>query len=526
MFFDAGGEVARSQQRVATRRCCPATFDLRSAIMLIGDVLVAQNLVTPEDVQAALERQRSKGGILGEHLIDMGKLDPADLERVMRSSPPSPRTVEETGLSLPNLLNLVSKAMYSGAETPSVIGSVLKLPQRVIQLVLEEAKERKLLDVLGSSGASVTSELRYALTDKGRQWAADALARNQYVGPAPVPLEALVERIQLQRITNERVDQAAVRRVFGDMIISEAFIQRVGPAINSGRSILLYGAPGNGKTSVAERIGSIFTDTIYIPYCFEVEGQIIKVFDPGIHKRVGRKTEGAARSTLRRENFDQRWVACRRPFIVTGGELTLEMLDLSFNALAKFYEAPLHIKALGGIFAVDDFGRQIVSPEALLNRWIVPLERRVEYLKLHTGKSFSLPFDELVVFSTNLAPRDLMDPAFLRRIPFKLEVEGPTPEEFRQIFKIVAKAFEMEASDAVVNLVIQHLSVDNDFPLASYQPKFLIDQVRAGCKFEGIAPQFRKDLVEMALGNLFTQDSPGFREVANASATASRRAAA
>ncbi len=494
--------------------------------MLIGDVLVAQNLVTPEDIEAALERQRSQGGILGEHLIAMGKLDPADLERVMRSSPPSPRNIEETGLDLSDLLNLVAKAMYSGAEMPSVIGGILKLPQRVIQLVLDEAKERKMVDVLGASGAAVTSELRFALTEKGRQWAGDALAQNQYIGPAPVPLEALVERIQRQRITNERVDQAAVKKVFGDMIVSEDFIHRIGPAINSGRSILLYGPPGNGKTSVAERIGSIFSDTIYIPYCFEVEGQIIKIFDSSVHKRIERNAEGATRgTTLRRENFDQRWVACRRPFIVTGGELTLEMLDLSFNAQAKFYEAPLHIKALGGIFAIDDFGRQLISPEALLNRWIVPLESRVEYLKLHTGKSFSLPFDELVVFSTNLAPRDLMDPAFLRRIPYKLEVGGPTPEEFRRIFKIVARVFEMDASDEIVEFVIRHLTVENDFPLASYQPKFLIDQVRAACKFEGIAPQFRKELVVTALANLFTKDSPGFRGDAQEAAPARQRAA-
>ena len=233
----------------------------------------------------------------------------------------------------------------------------------------------------------------------------------------------------------------SVEKAFANLIVSEEFIHQIGPAINSGRSILLYGPPGNGKTSVAERIGSIFNDTIYIPYCFEVEGQIIKVFDPGIHKRIERNTDGAARGTLRREDFDQRWVPCRRPFIVTGGELTLEMLDLSFNALAKFYEAPLHVKALGGIFAIDDFGRQLVSPEALLNRWIVPLESRVEYLKLHTGKSFSLPFDELVVFSTNLAPRDLMDPAFLRRIPYKLEIGGPTPDDTGRSSSSSRKAF-------------------------------------------------------------------------------------
>jgi hypothetical protein len=483
--------------------------------MLIGDVLIAQGLVSREDVEAALERQRSQGGVIGDHLIAMGKLDPADLERVMHSSPPSPRNIEETGLSLADLLNLVAKAMYSGAEMPSAIGGILKLPQRVVQLVLEQAKERKMLEVLGSTGQFAASELRYTLTEKGRQWAADALAQNQYLGPAPVPLSAMVERIQRQRITNERVDREAVEKAFSNLIVSDAFIHQIGPAINSGRSILLYGPPGNGKTSVAERIGSIFNDTIYIPYCFQVEGQIIKVFDPGIHKRIERNSDGAARGTLRRETFDLRWVPCRRPFIVTGGELTLEMLDLSFNALAKFYEAPLHVKALGGIFAIDDFGRQLVSPEALLNRWIVPLESRVEYLKLHTGKSFSLPFDELVVFSTNLAPRDLMDPAFLRRIPYKLEIAGPTPDEYRRIFKLVARSFEMEAPDSVVDAVIRHLRVENDFPLASYQPKFVIDQVRAACKFEGISPQFRPDLVTMALDNLFTRDSPGFRAAAS-----------
>ncbi len=479
--------------------------------MLIGDILIAQGLVSQEDVETALERQRSEGGILGEHLIAMGKLDPADLERVMRSAPPSPKDLEDTGLSVNDLLNLVSKAMYNGAEMPSVIGGMLKLPVRVVQLVLEQAKERKMIDILGSSGNSVASELRYALTEKGRQWAADAIAQNQYFGPAPVPLAAFVERIQRQRITNERVDRESIEKAFSNLIVADEFIHRIGPAINSGRSILLYGPPGNGKTSVSERVGSLFNDTIYIPHCFEVEGQIIKVFDPGIHVRVERGAGGNGRSTLRRQDFDLRWVPCKRPFIVTGGELTLEMLDLSFNALAKFYEAPLHIKALGGIFTIDDFGRQLVSPEALLNCWIVPLESRVEYLKLHTGKSFSVPFDELVVFSTNLAPRDLMDPAFLRRIPYKLEIGGPTPDEYRQIFKLVAKAFEMEATDEIIDFVIHHLRVEHDFPLASYQPKFVIDQVRSACKFEGISPQFRMDIVAMALGNLFTKDTPGFR---------------
>ena len=209
----------------------------------------------------------------------------------MHSTPPSPKSIEDTGLGVPDLLNLVAKAMYNGAEMPSAIGGMLKLPQRIIQLVLEEAKERKMLDVLGSSGSFAASELRYTLTEKGRQWAMDAMEQNQYLGPAPVPLRAFVERIQRQRITNERVDRAAIDKAFGNLIVSEEFVHLIGPAINSGRSILLYGPPGNGKTSVAERIGSIFSDTVYIPYCFEVEGQIIKVFDAGIHKRIEKKTE-------------------------------------------------------------------------------------------------------------------------------------------------------------------------------------------------------------------------------------------
>lgn len=478
--------------------------------MFLGDILVAHGLVTQADIAAALDHQKSNGGRLGDNLIALGKIKPEDLEIVMHGAPTQPKTIAETGLALTDLLNLTVKAMYSGnAETPSLLASILKLPHRLMQLLIEEAQARKLLDVLGSAAGNAVSELRYSLTEKGKQWAQDAFEQNQYVGPAPVSLAAYCDRIQRQRITNEQVGRDAIDGSFSNLIISDDFVRQIGPAINAGRSILLYGPPGNGKTSVAERIGSIFNDIIYIPYCFEVEGQIIKVFDPGIHKTA--QAVPSKIKAIRREDFDRRWVACRRPFIVTGGELTLEMLDLSFNALARFYEAPLHIKALSGIFVIDDFGRQMVTPEALLNRWIVPLESRIEFLKLHTGKSFSIPFDELVVFSTNLSPRDLMDPAFLRRIPYKLEVNGPCPADYAKIFRIVAQSQGMEAPDAMIEFVITALTQQNDFPLASFQPKFIIDQVRSACKFEGIPPQFRPDLIVMALDNLYTKDTPGHR---------------
>jgi hypothetical protein len=425
----------------------------------------------------------------------------------MHGAPTAPRTLAETGLALPTLLNLMIKAMYSGAcETPSQIGKFLKLPSRPVQLLIEQAQQRKLLDVLGAHDG--VSEVRYALGEKGKHWAIDALEQSQYIGPVPVSLASYIDRIQRQRITNERVDRGAIEHAFGNLVISDEFIHMIGPAINSGRSMLLYGAPGNGKTTIAERIGGIFSDIIYIPYCFEVEGQIIKVFDPGIHQRVERSTaEGHSRSLgLRRDELDLRWVPCRRPFIVTGGELTLEMLDLSFNALAKFYEAPLHVKALGGTFVIDDFGRQLVKPEELLNRWIVPLESRVEHLKLHTGKSFQIPFDELVIFSTNLAPKDLMDPAFLRRIPYKLEIGTPSPEDYRLIFRAISRAMQLEAADEVIDYVLMKLRSLGNVPLASYQPKFIVDQVVAACKFEGIDPQYRPEFVDMALANLHPKD--------------------
>ncbi|MBL8663613.1 MAG: hypothetical protein JNM29_12335 [Candidatus Odyssella sp.] len=475
--------------------------------MFLGDILVAHKLVTPADVAEAIAWQKREGGRLGDILVAQGKLRAEDLEAIMHGAPSAPRTLAETGLALPTLLNLMIKAMYSGAcETPSQIAKFLALPPRPVQLLIEQAQQRKLLDVLGAPDGM--SEVRYVLGEKGKHWALDALEQNQYIGPAPVSLASYIDRIQRQRIVNERIDKAAIQQAFSNLVVSDEFIQMIGPAINSGRSILLYGAPGNGKTTIAERIGGIFEDVIYIPYCFEVEGQIIKVFDPGIHHRVERSTqEGHSRALgLRRDDLDMRWVPCRRPFIVTGGELTLEMLDLSFNALAKFYEAPLHVKALGGTFVIDDFGRQLVKPEALLNRWIVPLESRVEYLKLHTGKSFRIPFDELVIFSTNLSPRDLMDPAFLRRIPYKLEIGTPNAEEYRLIFRSVSRALGLEAADEVMDYVMMKLRELGNVPFAGYQPKFIVDQVIAACKFEGIQPQYRPEFVDMAIANLHPKD--------------------
>jgi energy-coupling factor transporter ATP-binding protein EcfA2 len=300
-------------------------------------------------------------------------------------------------------------------------------------------------------------------------------------------------------------------------VIPERFVSRLGPAINSGTAILIYGPAGNGKTTIAEIVGQIFQNVIYVPHCFEVDGQIIKVFDPSVHKTITGETaapDNAPRG-LRRERLDKRWVPCYRPMVITGGELTLEMLDLKFNELAKFYEAPMHIKALNGTFLIDDFGRQRVKPEDILNRWIVPLNSRVDYLNLHTGKSIQLPFDELVIFSTNLHPNDLMDPAFQRRISYKLETVEPGEDLFRRVFTDMAKKRGLELTDEIYRLVLDGVR-QAQAPLAYFQPKFIVEQVLASCKFEGVKPQFTPDNVRDALTNLFVRTESKMFGVARA----------
>jgi len=484
--------------------------------MLLGDVLVAHGYVRKEDVSAALERQMRHGGRLGENLVAMGILSPQQLEEALSSVPAMPRNLEDTGLDLLALIDLAARAMHSGSiDTPTKLAEVLKLSSRLALDLMRAAEQRQLVEAQGVVNPLAGSELRYALTGKGRQWAQNAFEQSSYIGPAPVTLDDYVARIKRQRIGGERVPPKAVTKAMTGLTMSDRLIAQLGPAINSGHSILLYGPPGNGKSSVAERVGRIFNDIIYVPYCFSVAGQIVRVFDPGIHEPVVSQQEDAddlpnRTMNILRDEFDPRWVPCRRPCIMTGGELTLDMLDLNFNPLAKFYEAPLHVKALNGIFLIDDFGRQLVSPEALLNRWIVPLASRVDYLKLHTGKSFPLPFDELVIFSTNLAPSQLMDPAFLRRIPFKIEVGAPNHEDYRRIFRTVAEARGLMVRDEMIAYVIIVLTEMNDFPLAAYQPGFLVDQILAACKYEGVPAVLTKDLVDRAIENMFTKDTPGF----------------
>jgi hypothetical protein len=478
--------------------------------MNLGDILVAKGLVSAEDIKRALELQRRNGGRLGENIVELGLLTAEQINKVLEDAPQAPLTVAATGVDPVMLLELAMKGMFTeNLETASQIAEALKLSSTIVNQLLNEAKERKFVEALSvASGGGAMAELRLTLTRAGKEFAADAMKRGQYFGPAPVSFRDYTQRIMQQRVTNEIVTRKKLEDGFAGLVMTERFLSRLGPAVNSGNAILIYGPAGNGKTTVAEIVGKIFENVIYVPYCVDLDGEIMKVYDPAVHRKVPDAGESQGVANVRRSRIDTRWVACHRPMVITGGELTIEMLDLKYNSIAKFYEAPLHVKALNGTFLIDDFGRQRAKPEDILNRWIVPLNSRVDYLTLHTGKSMTIPFDEIVIFSTNMHPDDLMDPAFQRRIGYKLETVAPAEDLYRKTFEGMARKAGLELTDDIFHQVLTRVR-ESQAPLAYFQPKFIIEQVLATCKFEGVKPQFTPDFVEDALCNLFIKKPDG-----------------
>jgi DNA polymerase III delta prime subunit len=470
--------------------------------MQLGPLLVRAKLITVEQMTAALARQAVEGGHFGDQLVAAGDLTRDQLEAFLHKTPTEPDSIEATGIDESELVGLMMKLIYTWRlESAREFADAIKLPSHVILKLIRIAIDQKLLYARGVR-ADNASAMNYAMTELGQKWAIDALQRSQYTGPAPVTLDVFNERVNMQKITNEIITFQRVRQSVTDLAMEDTLIEQAGPALNSGRAILLYGPPGNGKTTFALRLANVFSDLIYIPYAVSVEGQIIRVFDPSIHVPIASDAADVAASILRGEAIDARWVACKRPFVVAGGELTLEMLDLRYDETSKFYEAPLHMKALGGCFVIDDFGRQLVSPTVLLNRWIVPLESRIDYLKLHTGKSFSIPFDELVIFSTNLEPEDLMDPAFLRRLPYKIEIGGPSVEMFRSIFRKECKLHGIDLADDIFAEIVHKIQVEKELDLAKFQPRFLMEQVVASCRFMEQPPSLVPRFLDYAIDNL------------------------
>jgi hypothetical protein len=407
--------------------------------------------------------------------------------------PPLAHNLEQAGLPSSLVDDLLLKRLFlGGPQTAGDIADKVALPFLTVLGNLNEMRRLHQTHVLGSRGYGERHYV-YTLTEEGEERARSAFERNRYDGPAPVPLRDYVASVKEQSIRDVVITRDQVEEAFYDLVLHQDIVNEIGPAINAGQSIFFYGAAGNGKTALATRITRAMGTDVYVPYAIESEGSIIEFFDPVCHIPMPDDNNGA----------DPRWVRIRRPTVVVGGELRLESLDLSYSELRKTYEAPFQLKANTGMFLIDDFGRQQSTPAELLNRWIVPLELRVDFLKLATGRKIEVPFDELLVLSTNLDPSSLMDEAFTRRIKYKVKARDPSRDMFKQIFRMEADRFNVPFDDAGFEYLVQehYAKVGRNF--RGVHPRDLLDQLVALCRYIEEPPRMSPALLDAVVNTYF-----------------------
>ncbi|HZZ28950.1 MAG TPA: AAA family ATPase [Pirellulales bacterium] len=412
--------------------------------------------------------------------------------------PLEPTSYHEAMLSESEVEALVLKFLLSrGDAAGRDIAEQLKLPFALIEELLRQLKQDQLVFHRGSAAMN---DYQFQLAELGRERARRLSEHCTYFGSAPVHLKHYVASVQAQSLMRQRPTVQSLREAFDDLLISQKMMGRLGPAINSGRGLFLYGAAGNGKTSIAERITKAFGQYIWIPRSIGVDGEIIRLYDPSNHEVAPLENQ---QGLLNNKKIDSRWIRIRRPTIVVGGELTMDNLEVTLNTATGISEAPMQMKSNCGTLVIDDFGRQRMSIDELLNRWIMPLEKRYDYLNLASGKKIQVPFDQLIIFSTNLEPKDLVDDAFLRRIPYKIEVVDPTEDEFRELFKLMCPRMGFEYREETVNYVLEKHYKQQQRPFRCCQPRDLLLQVRNYCSFHDLPLTLSNEYFDFAVENYF-----------------------